>query len=117
MSLHPELCGLMELEHSLGKGCEGNCVQGRRQLQKGQHMSFPGLLGEGGLWGPWSLQVTIVCVQSTEAEGLVPDGVVSKLWELDKVGFIALAVEPLKLKGLLCCEIKALRSLLASEKF
>lgn len=61
--------------------------------------------------------MTIVCVQSTEAEGLVPDVVVCKLWELEKVCFIAIAVDPLKLKGLLCCDIKALRSLLASEKF
>lgn len=76
MSLHPELCGLMDREFPRERVVRGTvCEAGGGS--RGQYTPFPGLLWEGGFWGRCSLQVTIVRVRSTEAGGLAPDGVVS----------------------------------------
>lgn len=66
--------------------------------------------------------MTIVCVWSSEAEHLarwgsflqIPE---SKLRKLVKVCFIAIAVDPIKPKGLLCCEIKALEVSVGIREF
>lgn len=86
--------------HAFPRTAVGRWVQGSLELT-GDHClcAVHRSRGSGTRWGSF-LQI--------------PE---SKLQELEKVCFIAIAVDLLKPKGLLCCKIKALRSLLISEKF